>query len=69
MNNNHPNEQDTLICHCSGTTEAKIKALITNEVNTLEKIANATGATTGCGACEDSVVELLVQNERKNRSL
>ncbi|MCX7068426.1 MAG: (2Fe-2S)-binding protein [Methylococcales bacterium] len=69
MNNNHPNEQDPLICHCSGTTKAKIKALIANEANTLEKIANATGATTGCGACDYLVMELLVQDERKNRSL
>jgi NAD(P)H-nitrite reductase large subunit len=61
MNNSHQNEQEAVICHCSGTTATKIKALIANEVNTLEEIANATGATTGCGACEDLVVELLTQ--------
>jgi len=62
MNNNHLNKQEQLICFCSGTSEAKIKALIANEINTIEKIANATGATTGCGACEDTVVELLAQS-------
>jgi nitrite reductase (NADH) large subunit len=61
MNNNHPNKQEDLICFCSGTTQAKIKTLITNKVNTVEKIANATGATTGCGACENSIVALIAQ--------
>ncbi len=61
MNNSHPNKPEELICHCSGTTRAKIKELIANDVNTIEKIANATGATTGCGACDDSIVELLAQ--------
>lgn len=60
--NNQPNAKEEVICHCSGTTEAKIKALIANEVDTLEKIANATGATTGCGACDYLIMELLDQN-------
>ncbi|MDD1616312.1 MAG: BFD domain protein (2Fe-2S)-binding domain protein [Methylococcaceae bacterium NSP1-2] len=63
MNNSHPNKQQEFICHCSRTTRAKIEALIANEVNTIEEIANATGAMTGCGACEDLVVELIAQGE------
>lgn len=61
MNNEQPNKQETRICHCSGTTETKIKELITNGVNTLEEIANETGATTGCGACDYLIVELLAK--------
>ncbi|MDD1611370.1 MAG: (2Fe-2S)-binding protein [Methylococcaceae bacterium] len=61
MNNSHSNTQEELICFCSGTTRAKIKELIANDVNTIEKIADATGATTGCGGCDDSIVELLAQ--------
>lgn len=63
MNNNLPNPKETRICHCSGTTEAKIKELIANEVNTLEEIANETGATTGCGACDYLVLELIAQSK------
>ncbi len=62
MSNNHQKKQEELICFCSGTTRAKINTLIANGVNTMEEIANATGATTGCGACEDLVVELLTES-------
>jgi NAD(P)H-nitrite reductase large subunit len=61
MNNSYTSKQEECICHCSGTTRAKIEALLANEVNTMEAIASATGATTGCGACEDLVLELLNQ--------
>lgn len=62
MNNSHRNEQEELICHCSGTTRAKIKSLIANNSNTIDEIAQATGATTGCGSCEDLIVELIAQD-------
>jgi bacterioferritin-associated ferredoxin len=62
MDNNLQNQQRKLICYCSGTSEAKIKELLANNVNTIENIVNATGATTGCGACENSVVDLLAQH-------
>lgn len=47
------------ICYCTGTTEAKVRELIANGNDTLEKIAYETGATTGCAACEFSIMELI----------
>jgi bacterioferritin-associated ferredoxin len=63
MNNDHSNKQEEIICYCSGTTRAKIDALIADGVNTLEEIAYETGATTGCGSCDYLVMELLAQGE------
>ncbi len=65
MNNNLPNQKEPPICFCTGTTEAKIKQLIAKNVNTLERIADMTGATTGCGACEYEVLELIKQSTLK----
>lgn len=63
MNNNHAKQKDTVVCYCSGTTQTKIKELIAHEINTLEKIAYETGATTGCGACEYNILELIIQDK------
>ncbi|MDO9214157.1 MAG: (2Fe-2S)-binding protein [Methylococcales bacterium] len=67
MTNNSLNKQPECICYCTGTTREKIEILIADGVNTLEGIAYETGATTGCGACDYLVMELLVQGEQKNR--
>lgn len=61
MNENRPNPKEPSICYCTGTTEAKIKALMDSGINTLEAIAYETGATTGCDACEYDVMELIAQ--------
>lgn len=66
MINNNLNKQQECICYCTGTTREKIEALIADGVNTLEGIVNDTGATTGCGACDYLVMELLVQGEQEN---
>ena len=63
MNNNQPTKQEECLCYCSGTTRANVEALIANGVDTIEKIANETGATTGCGACDYLVMELLAENK------
>ena len=62
MNNTQPNQKETPICYCTGTTESKIKDLIAKKINTLERIADMTGATTGCGACEYDILELIKQS-------
>jgi bacterioferritin-associated ferredoxin len=67
MNNDHPNKQEECICHCTGTTREKIEVLIAEGVDTLEGVAYETGATTGCGACDYMVMELLAQGEREKR--
>jgi bacterioferritin-associated ferredoxin len=66
MNENCPNPKEPPICYCTGTTEAKIKALMANEINTLEAIAYETGATTGCGACEHDIQVLIAQHDKKD---
>jgi NAD(P)H-nitrite reductase large subunit len=65
--NSQANKQEECICYCTGTTREKIEMLIAEGVNTLEGIAYQTGATTGCGACDYLVVELLAQSVQENR--
>jgi len=57
--NNSQNEQEDIICTCTGTTRAKVNQLITKGYNDLDKIASATGASTGCGSCDILIVALL----------
>ncbi|MCF6204937.1 MAG: (2Fe-2S)-binding protein [Methylococcaceae bacterium] len=52
-------EQEKIICSCTGTTENKVKQLIVKGANDLDKIASATGASTGCGSCDILIIELL----------
>ena len=59
MNNSNSNKQKKIICDCTGTTEAKIEALIAKGKNTLDEISSATGAGTGCGSCDILIIELL----------
>ncbi|MGZ8237036.1 MAG: (2Fe-2S)-binding protein [Methylobacter sp.] len=69
MNPSKPDHQDRkndIICHCSGTTEQQIMELIDNGTDNLESIARMTGASSGCGACEDSVLELLAEHPFKS---
>lgn len=62
MNTTNPDlpvRKNDIICHCSGTTKQKIVGLIDNGADSLEILARLTGASAGCGACEDSLRELL----------
>jgi NAD(P)H-nitrite reductase large subunit len=61
---NPPNRtpKEPPICCCTGTTQTKIEQLIANGVNTMQGIANATGATTGCGSCDYEIMSLLTQH-------
>lgn len=56
---NTPDDQDEVICTCSGTTKAKILQLIARGVDDLDKIASATGAVTGCGSCDATIQEII----------
>lgn len=53
------NQQATVICTCTGTTEEKVKQLIADGAKDLDKIASATGASTGCGSCDVIILDLL----------
>ncbi|NOR71570.1 MAG: (2Fe-2S)-binding protein [Methylomarinum sp.] len=59
MNNTNQDQQKDIICPCSGTTTTKIKQLIDKGV---DKISSATGACTGCGSCDASVIELIAEH-------
>ncbi len=59
MSTNDPNKEDEIICDCTGTTKAKIKQLIANGADDIDKISSATGAGTGCGSCDVLILDLL----------
>ncbi|MEE9338139.1 MAG: (2Fe-2S)-binding protein [Methylococcaceae bacterium] len=59
MEKNQTTEQEKVICTCTGTTEKKVKQLIASGADDLDKIASATGASTGCGSCDVLITELL----------
>ena len=59
MPDNNPDEQEKVICTCTGTTQEKVEQLIAKGANTLDHISSATGANTGCGSCDVLILELL----------
>lgn len=54
-----PDEENDVICYCSGTSTAKVQALIANGVDNLESLSRITGACSGCGSCETSILDLM----------
>ncbi|MGZ4954391.1 MAG: (2Fe-2S)-binding protein [Methylobacter sp.] len=58
MNDINQDKKD-VICHCSGTTKEQIKELVNSGIDDLDGISRMTGACSGCGACDVSVLELL----------
>jgi len=53
------NDRDDVICDCTGTTKTKVQQLIDDGADSLDAIADATGACTGCGSCDILVMEML----------
>ncbi|GAB3435422.1 FAD-dependent oxidoreductase [Phycicoccus ginsengisoli] len=47
------------VCRCNGVTGADIEAAVEDGAHTVEEVAAATRATTGCGGCRDDVCALL----------
>ncbi|HEY8034810.1 MAG TPA: (2Fe-2S)-binding protein [Methylobacter sp.] len=62
MNDITPDKKTDVICHCSGTTKEQIKQFINNGIDNLDGISRMTGACSGCGACDVSILELLAEN-------
>jgi NAD(P)H-nitrite reductase large subunit len=52
------NDKD-IICGCSGTTTVQIKKYIDIGVDDLESISRATGACSGCGACDTDILAFI----------
>ena len=61
MTDNETNRKKVVICGCSGTTEAQIKKQIDKGIVDLEGISRATGACSGCGACDTDVLALIAE--------
>ncbi|MBL1265406.1 (2Fe-2S)-binding protein [Candidatus Methylomicrobium oryzae] len=55
------NGKKHFICHCSGTTEEKIRELVEQGIDDLESVSRLTGTCAGCGACETEVSDLLAE--------
>ncbi|WP_031435573.1 (2Fe-2S)-binding protein [Methylomarinum vadi] len=66
MNPSNREEEQEVICDCSGTTAAKIKQLIDQGVDNLERISRITGACSGCGSCDSTVMELLEEHAKSD---
>lgn len=63
---NNINQEQEVICCCSGTTKERIITLINNKrAENLDKISRITGACSGCGACDSAILELLAEYELK----
>ncbi len=56
----NPNPSD-VICRCSGTTIEKVRLRIEQGDRDLDSISRATGACSGCGACDVDVMALLAE--------
>lgn len=54
-------DNDNVICYCSGTTHQQIKALIDSGQTELERISRITGACSGCGGCEHNLQTLIAE--------
>jgi bacterioferritin-associated ferredoxin len=61
MNDTRPEKKKDVICHCSGTTKSQIIELIDSGIDNLDDISRNTGACSGCGACDASILELLAE--------
>lgn len=53
--------EDEVICFCSGTTRGKIKPLIEDGADSVDRISRATGAVSGCASCDVPVQALLAE--------
>jgi len=50
-----------IVCRCSGTTQEQISKLVEHGIDDLESLSRATGACSGCGACDTDIMALLTR--------
>jgi len=62
MNHINQDRKNERICACSGTTIGQIERLVEKGVVDLEGISQATGACSGCGACDTDILALLAEH-------
>ena len=51
-----------IICTCSGTRRSQIIRLMDAGVTSLDAISSATGACSGCGACDSDILEFMAEH-------
>lgn len=61
------NENNEIICDCTGTTTKKVLSLIKQNAD-LETISSATGACTGCGSCDVDIINLIKEHSAQQAS-
>lgn len=66
MNESTQENKKEIICDCTGTSKEKILSLIKQNAD-LEKISNATGANTGCGSCDVTIMDLIKEHSEADR--
>lgn len=59
-------QADDLLCRCSGTTVGHVRRCIERGEADLESISRATGASSGCGACDTDILALLAEHAAKS---
>jgi assimilatory nitrate reductase electron transfer subunit len=65
---------DATVCRCNGVTKGALVACLHDGAGTVEEVAAATRATTGCGGCTEDVCALIAaagsparDHDRENR--
>jgi bacterioferritin-associated ferredoxin len=53
-----------IVCHCHGVTDREIRNTVQCGARNCEEVAEACGASSGCGGCESLVAE-IVHSERR----
>jgi len=59
MNTANTEEYENIVCHCTGTSQNKIKNLFAEGCTNFDAIAERSGVCSGCGGCEDAVRDLM----------
>jgi len=68
MNTPDSKTSKEIICDCSGTSKEKVKQLIHQGMDSLDKISSATGACSGCGSCDIIILDILAEASKKTLS-
>lgn len=53
-----------IVCSCRRVSDSKIRQTIEAGATTLEQVGAACGAGTGCGACHESICEMLEEQRQ-----
>jgi NAD(P)H-nitrite reductase large subunit len=67
MNMMNANQEDEVMCQCSGTRRSNIQTLYEQGMD-IDAISKWTGAVSGCGGCEWDIAEFLqaLGDQKKN---